>query len=424
MIHQKLGKTMTPIERLANMASASFKQGRTAETKPSGSISINNADGTRTIIGAVNKTGSSFATHVGDTTPPPEPQGITVSSEAGTITAHWDGTLKDTIPSDFDNVAIYADGNLMGRLSREGSVTIAGTAGKTVTITATAEDDACLPDGTPSHNVTRKIEIAKITVKDLAAETNNYFFADADGAHVSTVLGDAATGSNALINSEGFYIREGISQIAKMEKNGASFASERARLLYDTAGAQLMVATIPGAGISVEGNGILNTTSVVNLSDAAMLVSSNTYQGENKQAMLRVQPNKISIDMNQGAVEGQFTRVTADIDMNAVTRLSKLLKETDWTYLYNNAEYGAVRWRLKSGCVWLDIQVKEVSGEWAVSNTLPKEYAPNEARYYPLAVSQENNAASAYVDADGNIWLYNNSGSISFINGLLSWPIK
>lgn len=47
-----------------------------------------------------------------------------------------------------------------------------------------------------------------------AQATRNYFWHDANGAHVATTEGDATTGNNVLIDSEGMSIRDGVTELA------------------------------------------------------------------------------------------------------------------------------------------------------------------------------------------------------------------
>ena len=56
----------------------------------------------------------------------------------------------------------------------------------------------------------------------IAQATKNYFWHDADGAHVSTVEGDASTGKNVLIDSDGMSIRNGTNELAAFEASKIS----------------------------------------------------------------------------------------------------------------------------------------------------------------------------------------------------------
>lgn len=175
MEHRKLDALMTPVERIARVAAAGVNLAKAPQTAPSGAISLDNADGTRTIIGEVvngeDNPSYTMATHVGDTTPPGIPTGITATSKSGVVVVEWDGTLEGGIPDDFFCVRIYLDGAELGALTEAGSVASAKLdGGTTVLVTATSEDDCCLPDGTPDHNVSQASQAISITVTSSAAE--------------------------------------------------------------------------------------------------------------------------------------------------------------------------------------------------------------------------------------------------------------
>lgn len=185
MIHEKLPGLMSPIEKVARVAGSASDAARSLDTRPSGSVSYDNADGTRTVIGpaAGDRT---VATHVGDTTAPPVPSGVSAWSGDGSLHVSWDGTLDGEVPADFDHVTILVDGKEVAKLSSAGSVTVGGVeAGATVSVSATAEDDACLANGTPAHNVSDASAAISVEIRDVAAEVRDE--ADAHGEQISQV---------------------------------------------------------------------------------------------------------------------------------------------------------------------------------------------------------------------------------------------
>lgn len=178
MRHTKLDGLMTPAERIARVAASAYDAATAPATAPSGTIAVSNADGTKTIIGPQAGAGEgapggqAIATHVGDTTPPPVPSGIKAWSGDGCLHVSWDGTLEDTIPADFLCVNILADGMQVSQLRRPGSVTIGGwSAGDVVSVTAASEDDACLADGTPAHNVSAACDAISVTIAEINEAT-------------------------------------------------------------------------------------------------------------------------------------------------------------------------------------------------------------------------------------------------------------
>lgn len=241
MQHRKLDRLMTPVERIARVAAAGLTSATSATTKPSGAKSYDNADGTRTIIGNVANGESNpsytMATHVGDTTAPGTPTGVTASSKSGVVVVEWDGTLTGGVPDDFCCVRVYLDGSELGILTGAGSVSSASLEGGTTHgVTATAEDDACLPDGTPAHNVSAPTAAISVTVSegvesvaaiaqealDVAEATGQHFWSDTDGIHVTEVTQEEwqdstgsgyHSGANVLINALGQLFRDGLTHL-------------------------------------------------------------------------------------------------------------------------------------------------------------------------------------------------------------------
>lgn len=189
-VHRKAVALMDPIEAVARLAARAGERAEAAQTRASGSASYDNADGTRTVIGP--QTGSAtMATHVGDVTPPPVPTGIRAWSGDGSLHVLWAGSLSGDVPADFDHVTVLVDGAPVAEMRSAGSVTVDGLAvGSTVSVTATAEDDACLADGTPAHNVSAPSAAVKVTIKDAVAEVRAD--ADAHGEQIGAIREDIA----------------------------------------------------------------------------------------------------------------------------------------------------------------------------------------------------------------------------------------
>ena len=197
MEHRKLDALMTPMERIARVAAAGVSASRAQQTSPSGAISLDNADGTRTIIGEVSNgednPSYTMATHVGDTTPPGVPTGIIATSKSGVVVVEWDGTLSGGIPDDFFCVRVYLDGQELGALTEAGSVASAKLqSGTTHQVTAKSEDDCCLPDGTPAHNVSDATQAISVTVGDDAEAAKALAQAAQQAADAAQEIADAA----------------------------------------------------------------------------------------------------------------------------------------------------------------------------------------------------------------------------------------
>lgn len=189
-VHRKAVALMDPIEAVARLAARAGERAEAAQTRASGSASFDNADGTRTIIGP--QAGSAtMATHVGDVTPPPVPTGVRAWSGDGSLHVLWAGSLEGDVPADFDHVSILVDGAPVAEMRSAGSVTVDGLkAGQTVAVTATAEDDACLADGTPAHNVSAPCAAISVTIRDVMAETKAA--SDAHESQIDAIQKDIA----------------------------------------------------------------------------------------------------------------------------------------------------------------------------------------------------------------------------------------
>jgi hypothetical protein len=189
-VHRKAVALMEPMEAMARLAAGARSRAEAAQTRASGSVSYDNGDGTRTVIGP--QAGSAtMATHVGDVTPPPVPTGIRAWSGDGSLHVLWAGSLAGEVPADFDHVSILVDGSKVAEMRSAGSVTVDGLAvGKTVAVTATAEDDACLADGTPAHNVSAPSAALSVEIRDAVAEVKAD--ADAHGEQIGAIREDIA----------------------------------------------------------------------------------------------------------------------------------------------------------------------------------------------------------------------------------------
>lgn len=253
MIHEKLNRD--PRDLVGDIALKAYDTARAMQTRKSGSITVHNADGTKTITGPIlgQQNGSSItqATHVGDKVAPPPPTGISISSSAGMLTVHWNGSLSGGMPADFSNITIYVspivnNSRVLGVLTNSGDLVSSNVVvGTTYTVSATSEDDVCNIDGTPNHNVSSEVEIGKITIEELTSEdkearesaeaakqlaqeskdianaantasteandkvnaTRQYFFDDSNGIHVTNTENDPNGSKNIILNALGILLR-------------------------------------------------------------------------------------------------------------------------------------------------------------------------------------------------------------------------
>lgn len=176
------------------IATSTDRKGETVTTGNTstitGKLEFENADGSKTVIqGGTDSTAN--IVHILDTTPPGAPTGISAWSENGYLYVSWDGTLDGGIPSDFDHVNILVDGIPRAQMKNSGTAIFADIAvGLTVAVTATAEDDACLSDGTPAHNVSNPCTGIAVTIRDLLKETKKS--ADEHESQIDAIQKDIA----------------------------------------------------------------------------------------------------------------------------------------------------------------------------------------------------------------------------------------
>jgi hypothetical protein len=150
-------------------ANAAVKLASRQMTGNAGSVTIPNADGTKTVLG-VDAGDTGVAPWVGDTTAPGVPLGLSAESHNGAVWVTWDGTLDGGVPADFSHVQVTASYGAvsvdMGRLTAAGKVSAAELpAGAEVSITAVAYDDAHAQDGSSAPNASPVSDAVTVTVQ-------------------------------------------------------------------------------------------------------------------------------------------------------------------------------------------------------------------------------------------------------------------
>lgn len=445
MQHQKLGGIMSPLEQMANVAASAAQSAREATTRQSGTISVTNADGTRSILGAQSGDGRSIATHVGDTVAPPKPKGIFATSSAGVVYVAWDGTLEEKIPADFYNVTVYmgvgGQSSVVGTLTKPGIVSTPPLAtAQSIEVWATAEDDACKEDGTPAHNVSSESTHQNVTVqhgsnsqgvedlkkilekkidavdvkaeqaatdakgaKTMATDANNtadevkstvenlanVFSHDADGAHV----GDKKAG-HITVKSDRMDIFNGENQIASFESNIISLGDNSLNIVagyQDNRGDRataLMTDNIllkPTGYLVSEAQGIsakISNSDGMHFAEVGLTDSALTLHADNY-------AKKESI---------------------AYTDLIKMMMFVPWTDLVNN-QWVRVRYCVRGGVMYLECYMAGGYPEYMTPTQIPDRLLPSYPNYYPLAVQKGNNTAKMWLGAagggDGHVYLYN-----------------
>lgn len=237
--HEKLDGLMSDAEALVRIAANAQDTANRALTRRSGTIVVQNEDGSKTVIGpgaGTDATGlpTGVAEWVGDTTVPGVPTGISASSSGGVVVVTWDGTLDGGVPADFAYIRVTAtDGatsTVVGDLTGAGSVSTADYPDRTeLTVTAVSYDAARDLDGNFARNESDPSSPVSVTVTDAGERTQWYFWHDSEGAHVSSSknpeTGDV-TGSNILITGESVKIRIGAETIASFNRTQLNIGTE------------------------------------------------------------------------------------------------------------------------------------------------------------------------------------------------------
>ena len=184
----------------------------------SGTIAVDNGDGTETWIGGgdsgVAMPGSNgIIPWVGDTTPPGVPTGVTAVCRTECVFVQWDGTLEGGIPADFDHVELYAkpDGGEtmdLGQLRGKGELaTGVLPVGDVVEVWGVAYDNAHDANGVSKPNVSDESEHVTVIIapivsqKDLADSAEEILAAaKSDAAKQVEAVNDGLVAANKRID--------------------------------------------------------------------------------------------------------------------------------------------------------------------------------------------------------------------------------
>lgn len=155
-------------ESVARTALKALHAASAQETAGNGTVSVRNADGTTTVIGAgagVDETGApkGMDSFRGDTTPPGRPLGVAFSSVSCDATAYWDGRLDGGVPADFARVEFYAKKgeakSFMGCLVEAGSLSMQFEAGDALDCWAVAFDVQGNASGESAHAALNVVDV-------------------------------------------------------------------------------------------------------------------------------------------------------------------------------------------------------------------------------------------------------------------------
>lgn len=148
----------------------------------SGTIAVDNGDGTETWIGggdtgAAMPGSNGIIPWVGDTTPPGRPTGVTAVCRTECVFVQWDGTLEGGVPADFDHVKLYAKPDStgesldLGQLRGKGELaTGVLPVGDVVEVWAVAYDNAHDVNGVSKPNASDESEHATVIIVPIVSQ--------------------------------------------------------------------------------------------------------------------------------------------------------------------------------------------------------------------------------------------------------------
>lgn len=425
MKHTKLVGLQSPVEQMANVAANAAQTARETTTRTSGVISVDNSDGTKTILGS----GNGVALNVGDTTPPSKPVGLAAASQNGSIVAYWSGSLEEEKPADFYCVSLYAekDGTpvKMGELTAAGSCIISGlTVGEVYKVYATAEDNTCNYDGSPAHNVSEKsapvmVEVlgggsggsadidrlkalaeqaakeakeakaTATTAKEAVDDMQNTFSHDSEGAHVG-----AKTGMHTTIDAQGMKLKKGNAEVASFQENGVRLAS---------------------------GGLIISAGFIRDFTDNSTAISTECFDFESRMVEYHYSPKFFfrAQTSNQGNVVGTDYDFGSDkigisspkgVGSIDTADLVKVMRFKPYTTIIDDGKAKVSYW-ITAGTVFFDVYLRGGYSTYSSSVQLPADILPKVSAYYPLATQTGNNTAKVWLDAyngsDRRVYIYN-----------------
>ena len=208
---------------------------------------------TKTVTAIAVEDSSDGSVHVilGDTVIPDEhpPTEAEEATDDGTTTVADDDDETDVVeqPTDLPEVAVELPCTVDVRDGDELLVSLYGSDGQlspVVTAVAAGGDRTREEVQQAAQDATHAAEMAG-EVAAVATATNQHFFSDASGVHVTTDESDAAGGSNVLLNASGMVLRSSETPLAAFTPSGVS--------VYDGAGADAanVVASFSSKGVEL-----------------------------------------------------------------------------------------------------------------------------------------------------------------------------
>lgn len=310
-IHRKLRQSYQ--EAIAEVAARALKTVRAEQTATNGTISVANADGTRTVIGVgagTDETGASTGIEqfVGDTTAPGAPDGVAFVTGNGCITGVWGGSLDGGVPADFDHLAFRIDGEEFGSVSVPGSATSGSLEdGTTYTCDAVAYDvqgnvsDACDAVEVECEDALVRTTSLETTVDAITA-TATAAAETAESAYEAATTAQATAEALHTEVSETYVTSEYLStNYTTIEETSTTITDAITSELYDD-----------------EGNSVYASTTLIRESGGGVEVA-RLVDGEYTSSKTLIDDEGFYIQNQDGDDLARFTSDTVELGMNGAS---------------------------------------------------------------------------------------------------------
>lgn len=308
-----------------------------------------------------------------------------------------------------------------------------------------------------------------VAVAAAAAATDNHFWWDTDGAHVSSTGDHDLSGANLLLTATKLAFRNALSGLFSIVVSGTSavisFLDGKFEFAYKANSSGVDEATISSpSGIlvtsessntaeyhhtltTVEGaEGFLPAGTI--LHGYANISPYDDLAGTHGQMLLYCKQtdgteNMLHISLDTGCKlngtqseprisifastkDGSAAAVSYDVS-TTIRHLTTLLSDTGWTWLANYGSGDGIRWRCVAGVVYVQAAIY---GEYTVGSggwnagTIPAAYRPSsDVAVAGVSFGSLTNPTQLRAQSNGNVNLWEPSNT-NYFGGSLSYPLE
>ena len=284
-----------------------------------------------------------------------------------------------------------------------------------------------------------------------AAATDQHFWADTDGAHVSSTGDHDTSGFHQLMTSVKNAFMHGTTDLMTISENlielGKNSTSAIIKLCNGTGSLQVIttaisstasaaVMTLKSAYTAVQGqyNAILRTTNGLTGSSYITAEVTTGYLDDSTTGPMYVdvksesgsQYSDIMVSPTDIAFDSGGTYTFDGISVSA-DRLTTLLSDTGWTWLANYGSGDGIRWRCVAGVVYVQAAIYGEhtvgAGGWN-AGTIPAAYRPSsDVAVAGVSFGALTNPTQLSARSDGNVNLWAPSDT-TYFGGSLSYPLE